>query len=184
MPTFYSFDRAHAKLYPASLPAISRRLAIPLALSLAHSRPYFVAVTGLPSPLHKCEEGFARVCADLDLPCTTSAAVAWYSRRLAGCWDCHLPVSILTLCIIICPPVCSLLAVFFRPSDPVIQDDRQLRKKKRPAGKKIIGMMKHRYIPTSTTTNNYLPDPFFVFLLREGSLRCCAWLHALSSWQY
>lgn len=30
MPTFYSFDRAHAKLYPASLPAISRRLAIPL----------------------------------------------------------------------------------------------------------------------------------------------------------
>lgn len=35
------------------------------------------------------------------------------------------------------------------------------KKKKRPAGRKIIGMMKHRYIPTSTTTNNYLPDLFF-----------------------
>lgn len=132
MPTFYSFDRAHAKLHPASLPAISRRLAIHTTRSLADSRPYFVAVTGLPSPLHKCEEGFARVCADLDLPCTTSAAAAWYSSRLVGCWDCHLPVSILTLCIINCPPVCSLLAVFFRPSDPVIQDDRQLKKKNTP----------------------------------------------------
>lgn len=156
MPTFYSFDRAHAKLHPASLPAISRRLAIPTARSLADSRPYFVAVTGLPSPLHKCEEGFTRVCADLDLPCTTSAAVAWYSRRLAGCWDCHLPVKYPHFMHNQLPPVCSLLAVFFRPSDPVIQDDRQLKKQTRPAAGNIIGMMKHRYIPTSTTTNNDL----------------------------
>lgn len=128
MPTFYSFDRAHAKLHPASLPAISRRIAIPPARSLADSRPYFVAVTGLPSPLHQCEEGFARVCADLDLPCTTSAAVAWYSRRLVGCWDCHLPVSILTLCIINCP----LSAPFWLFSSDLRtrsqQDDRQLKK--------------------------------------------------------
>lgn len=173
MPTFYSFGRAHAKLHPVSLPAISRRLAIPTARSLADSRPYFVAVTGLPSPLHKCEEGFARVCAD---------PAAWYSRRLAGCWDCHLPVSILTLCIINCP----LSARFWLFSSDLRtrsqQDDRQL-KKPRPAAGNIIGMMKHRYIPTSTTTNNDL-TLFFVFLLREGSLRCCAWLHALSSWQY
>lgn len=125
MPTFDSFDRAHAKLHPASLPAISRRLAIPTARSLADSRPYFVAVTGLPSPLHQCEEGFARVCADLDLPCTTSAAVAWYSRRLAGCWDCHLPVKYPHFMHNQLPPVCSLLAVFFRPSDPVKTTDRQ-----------------------------------------------------------
>lgn len=182
MPTFYSFDRAHAKLHPVSLPAISRRLAIPTARSLADSRPYFVAVTGLPSPLHKCEEGFTRVCADLDLPCTTSAAAAWYSRRLAGCWDCHLPVKYPHFMHNQLPPCLLPFGCFLQTFGPG-QDDRQTIKKNRPAAGNIIGMMKHRYIPTSTTTNNYL-TLFSVFLLREGSLRCCAWLHALSSWQY
>lgn len=59
------------------------------------------------------------------------------------------------------PPCLLPFGCFLQTFGPGHTRRQTIEKKKRPAAGNIIGMMKHRYIPTSTTNNNYLPDPFF-----------------------